>query len=469
MKPSEQNLERLLKKLIKQQPVSASEVLLHWTGLGQIGDRTLINTLNKQNGWEPFVLWSESEPEVRQKLHSISERPGISEAGLLVLKASGLSAGDTESPRSQSLWILQTVRGGDSKDWVRAFELMLQNEDFFNSTLGLLELEESAQTAHFFAKLLEQNLSREQDQAVRRTLYRLRQKGIEPPPVQKQPAVIVTEAQRPEIFLFAQNRMPLWQPFFYYRSTGPRGDWFFAEIAEGKTFEIIQQQRDIRLNQKRMEQIANNYAAEFRTGTGVDMPFRLVPAPHARYFLTRSFELVSGSEDFQKYMGEASIQNPFPDRGGLDSPADASMFMNHPYFQLWFAEEEFTDRLFQQLKEIDNAPILLPEHQTHQRKSETTNQSIQDYFSNKNRFVWRNALERAAYYLAGEPEISAVALGFADQLTSENFDPVANLFVKSLVERSLQVRTERMAREEQEQKKSSLIMSPQEFERSLKK
>lgn len=471
IKPKEQNLERLLRKLIKQQPVSASDLLAHWQGLGAAGDRVFISTLNKQNGWEPFVLWSESEPQVREKLKAIADRPGISESGLLVLKASRLVASEGETPRSQSLWILQTVRNGESQDWPRATEWMLQDEDFFYATLALLELEESQQTAHFFSRLLEQKLSREQDQAIRRSLYRFRLKGFEPPQ-QESTTPVAVEPKRTEIFLFAQNRLPLWQPFFYYRSTGSRGDWFFAEITEGTGFEIVQQQRDIRMNEKRMQQIADHYAAEFGKGTGVKMPFVRIPPVHARFFLSRSFDLITGSEDFQKYLGTGATENPFEEWTVQKETAesDALMLLNHDYFQLWVAEDSFLDRLFEQLREVEQAPIILPEHQTRQRIAEVMKEMVQEYFSGTRRSAWRLALERASYFLReSEPDLAPRVFGFASQFSQEGFDPAENAFARALLDRSLKIQKERKAREEQEQKRSSLIMTPQEFERSLQK
>lgn len=457
MKPNEQNLERLVKKLMKGQSISAENLLAHWEGLGARGDRVVIQTLNKLNGWEPFVLWSESEPRIRKKLEQTANQAGISEAGALALKSAGME-GVEGSQRSQALWILQTARGGTDSE--QAARLMLQDHDFFARTLALLELEESNQTAAFLAKLLEQNPARENDQAIRKALYRLRQKGFEPPE-QEKPAVKV-ESTRPEIFLLAENRLPLWQPYFYFRGAG-RGDWFFIEITEGTNFEIIQQQRDIRMNPKTMQRVAEDYAAQFHKGTGVKMYFQALPADHARFFIARSFELLRGAEDFQKYMGEAPEKNPFLEwapRTAL-SQADAALLLNHEYFQLWLVEEEYLDQVIQRLVQIEEGPIILPEQQRHQQTAETVDRAASEYFSTEKRPVWSLALQKSAYFLKDkDPEIAALAFGFSHML-----EP----FAVYLLERSLEIRKAQIERKEKEEKRTSLIMSPQEFQKSLKK
>jgi hypothetical protein len=457
LKPSEQTLERLVKKVIKQQSVSSTELLAHWEGLDSRGDRIVIQTLNKQNGWGPFLMWSESEPDVREKLEQISNQAGISEAGVLALKSAGIDSVEG-SPRSQALGILQTVRTG--ADWDQAAKLMLQDPDFFERALSLLELEDSNQMAAFFAKLLEQNPVRENDHAIRKALYRLRQKGFEPPQ-QEKPALKV-EQTRPEIFLLAENRLPFWQPFFYFRGTG-RGDWFFIEITEGKGFEIIQQRRDIRMNQKTMQRIAEDYATQFQSGTGVKMSFQVLPAEHARFFVMKSFEMLHGAEDFQKYIGEAAKENPFSEweaRTDL-SQTEAVLLFNHEFFQLWLVEDEYLDQVIQRLIEIEEGPIILPEQQRHQQKAEVLDRAASEYFSQKKRPVWSLALQKAAYFLREkDPEIAAMAFGFSQKL-----DP----FAVFLLERSLEIRKAQIERKEKEEKRASLIMSPQEFQRSMKK
>jgi hypothetical protein len=318
---------------------------------------------------------------------------------------------------------------------------------------------------------LKKNISSAQDQRIRKALYRLRQKGIEPQMEEKSRPIVI-EPSRAEIFLLAENRLPLWQPFFYFRSNGARGDWFFAEIAEGKDFEIIQQQRDVRMNVKAMQRVAENYADKFRQGTGVPMAFLLSPPAEARYFLEKSFELLKGAEEFKRYIGEAPTKNPFENWNVATSllESDAAILLSHDYFKLWLVEEDFLDSLLDRLQKVEEGPIILPEQQQKQQKLEVTNSAVEQYFSGTRRSIWTLVLEKAAYALQHQDrEIAEKAVGFARMLldTSVNVRSIALLW--GLVDRSLEVRKQQRARKESEEKRTSLIMTPQEFQRTLKK
>jgi hypothetical protein len=471
MTPNEKNLEKIVKKIVKQHPVNAVDLFFHWSGLSARGDRIVINTLNRQNGWEAFLMWSESEAEARRMLQRIVDRAGISEAGVLGLKSAGLASAGEETERSQSLWILQTVRSRMRENWGEAAQRILKDEDFFEGTLSLLETEETIATVEFLTFLLVSPLNHEQDQEIRKTLYRFRQKGIAMPVAEKG-IEFITETERTEIFLLAENRLPLWQPFFYYSGKGARGDWFFAEINEGKSFEIVQQQRDVRMNQKDMMRIAKNYAAHFEQGTGVKMAFLSMPPAQARYFVETSFDFLRGAEEFRRYIGVAEKENPFAE---MDIPADllqedATSLLNQEFFILWMVEDDFLARLFNRIKQIEEGPIILPEQQRREQKLEAMEQAIEEYFSAEKRKIWALALEKAAYSLKNSDSDSAKsALGFAKMLSDSEKNISSIPFATVLFERSMEIHEKQLAKQKSEEKKTSLIMSPQEFERSMKK
>jgi hypothetical protein len=471
MTPNEKNLEKLVKKIVKQQPVNVADLFFHWGGLSGRGDRIVINTLNRHNGWEAFLMWSESEAEARTKLQRIADLAGISEAGVLALKSARLASAGEETERSQSLRVLQTVRGGKKENWGEAAQRILKEEDFFEGTLSLLETEETIPTAEFLTFLLQSHLTHEQDKAIRKTLYRFRQKGIVMPAEQKG-IEFTSETERTEIFLLAENRLPLWQPFFYYSGKGARGDWFFAEINEGKSFEIVQQQRNVRMNQKDMTRIAKNYAAHFEQGTGVKMAFLSMPPAHARYFVETSFDFLSGAEEFRRYIGVTEKENPFVemDISGNVLQADAISLLNQEFFILWMVEEDFLARLFDRIKQIEEGPIILPEQQRRHQKSEVMEQAIEEYFSPEKRKIWALALEKAAYSLKNsDSDSTKSALGFAKMLSDAEKNISLIPFATVLFERSMEIHEKQLSKQKSEEKKTSLIMSPQEFERSMKK
>jgi hypothetical protein len=470
MTPNEKNLEKLIKKIIKQQRVDSAELLSQWRGLGARGDRTVIRSLNRQNGWEAFVFWSESEPEVRLMVERISNRAGISEAGVLALKAAGLATGD-DTDRSQSLWVLQVVRQGPNENWKDAASLMTGSSDFFEGTLDLLEMEETPSTAEFLTNLLEVKISRDQDQRIRKALYRLRQKGFVAPEKDAKPRFSVAP-ERLEIFLLAENRLPLWQPFFYYASSGARGDWFFCEITEGKKFEIVQQQRNINMNQKQMQRIADNYASHFEQGTGVKMRFHAASPGHARYFVKSSFGFLEGTDDFRSYMGPGEAEDPIAawDLNPDLQASEAAALLQLEYFILWMVEDEFLKEFVSRLKIIESGPIILPEQQQRQQKGEAFDRALEDYFAGQTRRIWALALEKAAYSLReSDPENARISAGFARMFADEQIKIASIPLAAALLDRSVQIYERQQAKRETEEKKTSLIMSPDEFQRSLKK
>jgi hypothetical protein len=226
------------------------------------------------------------------------------------------------------------------------------------------------------------------------------------------------------------------------------------------------------MNQRDMMRIANNYAAHFEQGTGVKILFLNMPSAHARYFVETSFDFLQGAEEFRRYMGIAEKQNPFSDWNVRENllQADADSLLNKEFFILWMVEDDFLARLFDRLKQIEEGPIILPEQQRRQQRLEIMDQALEEYFSSEKRMVWSLALEKAAYALKNSDSDSAnLALGFARMLSDPEKNISAVPFASGLLERSLEIHEKQMAKQKSEEKKTSLIMSPQEFERSLKK
>jgi hypothetical protein len=223
------------------------------------------------------------------------------------------------------------------------------------------------------------------------------------------------------------------------------------------------------MNQKSMQRVSENYSRDFKKETGVNMPFVPVPAPHAHYFLQKSFALLKGSEDFHQYIGEPRIEDPTASWQPKENPSsvDAAILLSHEYFVLWIAGSEFLDALFQRVEEIESGTIVLPEQQQREQKGQAMNQLVQEYFSGPNLNAWGLALEKAAYFLGNvDAEIAAIAYGFS-QLSDPGYPAQDHPFIQQLLNRSMELRSRQIAREEEEEEKASLIMSPQEFERSL--
>src|SRR5262249_12029811 len=133
-------------------------------------------------------------------------------------------------------WIRDVVANGSRDEWERARLMMTRDNALFEGALGLIENVPEASVPEFLTTLLEAALDPDQDQQVRKSLYRLRQKGMETP---VRSATAFTEK---EIFVFGETRVPLFQPLLYSRASSvfsDRGDLQVINIEEGNDFKIL--------------------------------------------------------------------------------------------------------------------------------------------------------------------------------------------------------------------------------------
>jgi len=166
------------------------------------------------------------------------------------------------------------------------------------------------------------------------------------------------------------------------------------------------------------------------------------------------------------------VQNPFTEMDISENllQADAISLLNQEFFILWMIEDDFLAGLFHRISQIEEGPIILPEQQRRQQKLEVMEQAIEEYFSADKRKIWALALEKAAYSLKNSDSDSAKsALGFAKMLSDVEKNISFIPFASVLFERSMEIHEKQQAKQKSEEKKTSLIMSPQEFERSMKK
>ncbi len=471
MKADTKTLEKLLKKILRQERVDSAGLLDQWLGLGLPGTRVVIDTLNRRKGWENFLLWAESEPSIYESLVDLADRAGVSESGMLALKAAGIAGKEGETPRSQSLWVLQTVRSGAREDWPRAFELIRDDQDLLEGSVSLLEMEETPEVADFLTALLNVRLPGHQDQLIRKALYRLKQKGIQ---TRETPRVIPFSLlrERKEIFYYSQNISPFWNTLLYLRGTfGGYGELFVIEFEEGSHFKIVDQKGDVPVNQKVVQLMASALEDEMKK-SGAPVRFVRISPPHARYFLQKSFELLpqEAVQGFRRYMGEGESQYPLADMNPaelLDDYAAEELFDSEDFY-LWVLPKEQVQEVFQRLKDAENPVIILPDHQLEIKKKEVMSHELQRLFDERTRRIWALALEKAAFFLKeSDAEHAGIAVGFARLLLDLTVAPEAIPFIWSLLEISLRIYSAEKE-EQEEQNKSSLIMTPDEFERSLR-
>ncbi len=324
----------------------------------------------------------------------------------------------------------------------------------------------------FLAALVEDtSLSEAQHHAVRKALYRLRQKGIE------MQSTTEVQAGIRELFAVAENRIARWQPILYFRahsSFSDAGDLYVLQLEESKNFEIAEQQRDLLIDAKAMSEMAEKYSANMEKHSGLKIPMRQMPSETGRYFLHRSLALLKDTtgerelSNFLRFIGPDESVNPglvFETYEGYKpGPEQASSILESPFFAYWMFTTEETAEFVKELAELEKGPIVLPPAQVAERKHDAVIDWLKSYFNSKNRAVWALAFEKASYFLRESDFSQAQSAWVLSQALADSEIPVETIPATNfLLDRSLRIAAEDRDSREKEEKKGSLIVSPQEY------
>jgi hypothetical protein len=475
MKPSEKRLERLVKQMVRGQETPVPELLSHWEGLGSAGDRVILRVLNRQNAWEPFLSRVMVFPELKSAVERLADASGVPTSADDLLSRYGLSSSEADSPKCKAQWIAQAVGAERRNDWGRARTMMLRDTEILDGVLMLLEELPDAAVAAFLMELPEEDLSRSQRHAVRKLLYRLRQKGVD-----------ITDGRpgmsEPELFAFTENRLPLWQMAFYFRTHSPygsSGDLYILRYMEGQDFEQPDQERDVSLDRAAMGDVAADYSRRLQEQIGIQIPFRHVSPTDARHWLRRTLTTLEGNEAararisaFLRFVGGPAGQEPEVAESSNSNtlvypgPDRTAVLLQAPYFRLWFLDAEKLQGFFEEVRKMQEGPIVLTEYQQRERRTAAGLEALRGYFDRHNRMLWALAFDKAAFFLEEENPDSArdcraIARAFTDTSRDIESIPAAAL----LFDRTATVVDQQNKAKEKEEKRGSLIISPEEFAR----
>lgn len=474
MKASESNLERLIKKIMKGQEVSVPDLLFHWNGLGAEGDAAAIRLLNRQNGWESIALLAQQHPELRAKLTAVADRAGVTDAAVSALGQVGIEASTGDTPRSRAQWVERAVRDGRENDWDRARNMLLHDAELLAGVLPLLETGDApGNAARFITTILVDKPPLKQDQLLRRALYHLRQRGV------------VVEEHRDallrldkEMFSLGENRVPMWQLGLYFRAHTAftsSGDLYALSLYEGKSFEASDQKRDVHVDRDAFRQLADQYSHHVRNEMGLSVPFHIVSPGAGRFFLQRTEALLRDTPahdrilEFFKFVGDGEVEDPLAALRSHDPQplALASAVLTDPYFEHWMLDSEDIAGYLDEVKKMQEGPIILPESQIRERSRAAAQQALSHAFPQKARLLWSLAFEKAAFFLGGPKAASAYAIarGLADPAIA-----IDDLYVATwLFERAIARDAEARKKQAEEEHRGSLIVTPDEFQKQIQR
>lgn len=484
MKPAEGNLERLLKKGIRGQEMAASDLLFHWNGLGRKGDLLVIELLNRHHAWSAMAQHAQENPDIKAKLVTIADLPGITEEAAASLASIGLTLTEGDNPRTRGQWILQAVSENRTVDWPRAALMMANDPDLLAGTLPLIETIESAGTAaRFITTILEQkSLPSETripnpetrvpapESRLRKALYHLKQRGA----TLEAPSGSLLQFDR-EMFAMGENRVALWQPMLYFRahsSFTDSGDLYVLRIIEGQDFDPSDQKRDLHLDRDGFAHLASQLSRHLQEDLALSIPVHPIPASAARWFLHKTRHFIQDTPaqaraaEFYTFLGEEGVQDPLSDLRAAERPplSIASNVLNDSYFYHWTLQTDEVKGYLSALDTLQNGPLILPESQVREKSRRAALESLRSLFTEHTRQLWAFALEKAAFFLRmQDPQKALYALalahGFEDSHVSVDDLYVANWLFEKTVQRELELKK----KSEQEEKRGSLIMTPQEF------
>jgi hypothetical protein len=463
--------------VIKGQDVSVADLLFHWSGLGRQGDALVIRLLNRQNSWETIAQLAQHHPELHGKLGSLADSAGVTGQAARILELAGIAVSTGDCPRTRALWIEQAVREDRTADWDRARYMMLHDPDLLAGVLPLLETGDVPEhAARFITTVLVEKLSLEQDQSLRRVLYHLRQRGV----VVEEHREALMHLDK-EMFAYGENRVPMWQPALYFRAHSAftsSGDLYALSLYEGKSFEASDQKRDLHLDREGFRHLAEQYSLHIQTEMALAVPFRVLSPGTGRYFLQKTEALLRGTPasdrilEFFKFMGDGQAEDPLAALRAHDPQplAVASNVLTDPYFVHWMLDSEDIREYLSELERMQSGPIILPESQLREKSRQAAHQALARCLTGPARMLWSFAFEKAAFFLGGpgQPKaVSAYAIsrGLADLTIS-----VEDLYVATwLFERSVAREAEAKKKEQQEEHRGSLIMTPAEFQKQIQR
>ncbi|MCI0415191.1 hypothetical protein L0222_20660 [bacterium] len=474
MKPDERILEKQLRRIIRGESVDSSLLAYHWRGLGRAGDQIVVRALNRAGGWESFSRNATQQPAIRELAQGLSQTVGISQSGLEILRREGLFQESDAQAVQQALLIVQQIESAHQVEWQSLQELLQTDPNLLDGVLLLLESSIAESSAQFAHSLLDRGFSREQETRIRKLLYHFRQKGI-------RPEIAATDAQTArELFFFGENKLPLWQPVLYFRphsAFAATGDLLILRILEGSECAPAEQQRNLALNQASMQQIAERYSAQLTKQLGIQIQFQAIDPAHARYLLRLSLELISVSsgrqplQDFLKFIGPDPAQNPFVSLNEAQPGtfANSDLLIHEPYFAHWTLNPHDIEEYLAQLAAQEKGPIILTGTALVAKKQEIRTRFFQKVFTITERSILAFAFRKAALFLRNSnTAASATAMYWAGQLEDPELRPEDIEIARALFDRTAELALAQQKAKQEEERKSSLIVTPDEFRKKVR-
>jgi hypothetical protein len=145
--------------------------------------------------------------------------------------------------------------------------------------------------------------------------------------------------------------------------------------------------------------------------------------------------------------------------------ATSTQLFEQPELQRWLLSHEQARRYIEQIAQVQESPLVLNRYQQQDRLQEVIDKAIVEVFSGENQAAYVRRLEETAFYLAACERIEAAKRALAVALALKRSEQGGKRipFCEELVRQSIALHYQEERQQEQEEARSSLIMTPAQF------
>jgi hypothetical protein len=327
------------------------------------------------------------------------------------------------------------------------------------------------ETAQVLTAMMAESEEKEVVKAIKRSLYKLRQKGIrwDKKATDKKPAFAPPKPAEPEGYLSAID------------STGSRIIIFARSVPMRgllAVFGIVSDREGIQ--QFTVNQFSKKEFKEFlkRANSSSDFPAVEAPGSYCFHLLKEAGALSQslskpfpqGYREVEREFSNVSWDEPAPlvyqfiKEGEVkDLPhllKDSARLHEIMPFAAWHLGEQEAGKYVSQITEAENSRIVLRPDQKEARIDAIYRDALEELFPEEKRLLWKRRLEETAYVLlkTGKDDKAREALSAAVDLKNPVSAIEPNPFLWELLLKSIEILLE--SDQEEEEKKTSLIITP---------
>lgn len=329
------------------------------------------------------------------------------------------------------------------------------------------------ETAQLLTVMIAESEEKQVTKSIKRTLYKLRQKGVrwEGKPTDEKPVFTPPKPAEPEGYLSPID------------STGSRIIALARPIPQKGLLVVFSIISDLEgIQQFNVNRFSKKGFREFLKGSLSSAEFPVIEAPGA-YCLQLLKEAGALTQSLSKALpqGYHEMENEFSDVT-WDEPApliyqfikedeikdlphllkDSAHLHETMPFTTWHLGEQEVEKYASQITEAQQSKIVLRPDQKEARVNAVYREALEELFPEEKRHLWKRRLEEMAYvlYKTRKEDEARAALSAAVDLKNPFSSIEPNPFIWNLLLKSIQGLMETDQKKIEEEKKTSLIVTP---------